>query len=76
MAKIDAMVDAREEGKTFTAFDRAEYKKLTSAQRKLADEYYVERYGKGVLEMQEEEPNKNHFKIGKLMGRLLSRMYQ
>tara|TARA_Y100000114_G_scaffold126101_1_gene122388 strand:+ start:2321 stop:5968 length:3648 start_codon:yes stop_codon:yes gene_type:complete len=76
MARIDAMIDAREEGKTFTAFDRAEYKKLTSAQRKLADEYYVERYGKGVLEMQEEEPNKNHFKIGKLMGRLLSRMYQ
>ena len=76
IAKIDAMMDAKEKGKAFTAFDRAEYKRLTSAQKSLAEEYYMEKYGKSVLEMQEEEPNVNHFASGKLIGRMLSKAYQ
>ena len=76
IAKIDAMMDAKEKGKAFTAFDRAEYKRLTSAQKSLAEEYYMEKYGKSVLEMQEEEPNVNHFASGKLIGRVLSKAYQ
>jgi len=76
VAKIDAMMDAEEKGKAFTAFDRAEYKRLTSAQKSLAEEYYMEKYGKSVLEMQEEEPNVNHFASGKLIGRVLSKAYQ
>ena len=70
------MMDAKEKGKAFTAFDRAEYKWLTSAQKSLAEEYYMEKYGKSVLEMQEEEPNVNHFASGKLIGRMLSKAYQ
>ena len=76
IAKVDAMIDAKKKGKSFTSFDRAEYRKLTSNQKSLADQYYMEKHGKTVLEMQEEEPDKNHFEAGKLIGRLLSNAYQ
>jgi hypothetical protein len=39
----------------------------------LADQYYIERYGKSVMEMQDEEPDVNHLKIGKIVGRALSK---
>ena len=44
--------------------------------RKLADEYYKEKYGKSVAEMQKEEPDTNHFYIGKTIGNSLSTAYQ
>ena len=60
-----AYIEAKAKGKRYTPFDRAQWTRLTSAKRELADEYYMERYGKTVMEMQEEEPNKNHLLIGK-----------
>lgn len=56
-----------------SSFDRGAWAKLSKVQRSLADEYYMERYGKSVMEMQEEEPDKNHLKIGKIVGQQLAR---
>ena len=72
LAKLMGKAEASREGDV-RAFDRSEWAKLSKVQRSLADEYYVERYGKTVLEMQEEEPEKNHLKIGKILGRNLAK---
>ncbi len=58
-----------------TPFDRAKYTKLTRRQRKLADEYYIEKYGKSVLDMQEEEPDTNHYLNAVYIGRALARSF-
>tara|TARA_Y100000004_G_scaffold10185_2_gene11102 strand:- start:7228 stop:10671 length:3444 start_codon:yes stop_codon:yes gene_type:complete len=74
LAKIMGKAEAsRGTDKGYTPFDRAEYAKTSKIQRKLADEYYVERYGKTVMEMQEEQPEVNHLKIAKIVGRGLAR---
>lgn len=73
MGEIEALTATKE---AFTAFDRAEWGKLAKRSRKLADDYYMERYGKTVMEMQREQPKVNHLKIGKTIGRQLGRMYQ
>ena len=70
-----AVKEANELGKSITPFDRAKYTKLTRRQRKLADEYYLEKYGKNVLEMQQEEPDTNHYLNAVYLGRTLAKSY-
>jgi hypothetical protein len=69
LAKIEARKD---DSKPYTPFDRAQFNKLTDNQRRLVDEYYKEKYGKDVVDMQEEEPNQNHLKKAIRLGRVLS----
>ncbi|MEL0343513.1 MAG: hypothetical protein VXC58_13920, partial [Deltaproteobacteria bacterium] len=73
IGEIEARKEAGEEGKAFTAFDRAQFLKIGNEKRKLADEYYMEKYGKTVMEMQQEEPEVNHLRRGKRIGQILSR---
>ena len=70
-----ALKEARELGKSVTPFDRAKYTKLTRRQRKLADEYYIEKYGRSVLDMQEEEPDTNHYLNAVYIGRALAKSF-
>jgi hypothetical protein len=76
VGKAEASRGARKDGKAFTPFDRAQWAKLSKGARKLADEYYMERYGKSVLDKQAEEPNVNHFLTGKKIGQILNRVMQ
>ena len=71
-----ATSEANQKGKSITPFDRAKYNKLTKRQRRLADEYYMEQYGRSVLAMQQEEPNINHFLNAVFIGRELSQAFQ
>jgi len=74
LAKLMGKAEAARAGdKGYTPFDRAEWAKTSKIQRELADQYYIERYGKSVMEMQDEEPDVNHLKIGKIVGRALSK---
>jgi len=72
LGKAEAQSKSKLEGKAFTAFDRAQWSRLGSDKRKMADEYYIEKYGMSVMEMQEAEPDRNHFLMGKIMGNALS----
>ena len=76
LGESEARLDSQSDGKRFTAFDRAQWTRIPKINRKLADEYYQGKYGKTVAEMQEAEPNRNHYRIGKLIGSNLSRSYQ
>tara|TARA_R100000900_G_scaffold62512_1_gene50020 strand:+ start:1604 stop:5062 length:3459 start_codon:yes stop_codon:yes gene_type:complete len=76
LGEADAIQDSDKEGKRFTPFDRAQWTRMSKVGRKLADEYYKEKYGKSVAEMQKEEPDTNHFYIGKTIGNSLSTAYQ
>ena len=76
VAKAVAMGEEKAKGKSYTPFDRAEYIKLTEEKRALADEFYIGKYGKTVMQMQEEEPDKNHFLMGKILGKALVKPYQ
>jgi hypothetical protein len=76
VGEAEASRGARKDGKAFTPFDRAQWAKLSKGARKLADEYYMERYGKSVLDKQAEEPNVNHFLTGKKIGQILNRVMQ
>lgn len=76
VGKAEASRGARKGGKAFSPFDRAQWAKLSKGARKLADEYYMERYGKSVLDKQAEEPNVNHFLTGKKIGQILNRVMQ
>ncbi len=62
--------------KGFTAFDRAEWSKLSSKARRLADEYYQDRYNMSVLEKQNKDPDTNHFLIGKKVGNALNTAFK
>ena len=73
IGEVEARKEARDEGKAFTAFDRAQFLRIGNEKRKLADEYYLERYGMSVMEMQEAEPEVNHLRRGKRIGQILSR---
>lgn len=68
LGKAEA-VGAYEEA--YTPFDRAEWGRLSNLERGLADDYYMEKHGKTVVEMQMENPGYNHLKFGKLIGRAL-----
>lgn len=74
VGQAEASRTSRKEGKAFTPFDRAQWSKLSTGARKLADEYYMERYGMTVMEKQEQEPNRNHFLTGKKIGQQLNRV--
>jgi hypothetical protein len=74
VGKAEASRASRKAGQAFTAFDRAEWSKLSGNARKLADEYYQERYGMSVMEKQEQEPRVNHFLTGKKIGQQLNRV--
>ena len=74
VGEAEASRGSRKEGKAFTPFDRAQWAKLSKGARKLADEYYMERYGMSVLDKQAEEPNVNHFLVGKKIGSTLNRV--
>ena len=76
VAEAMAVGAERKKGKSYTPFDRVQWTKLSGPERELADEYYMGKYGKGVMEMQEEEPDKNHFMIGKVIGKALVTPYQ
>ena len=76
VAKDIAYSESKKRGKKFTPFDRAEWKKLTESKRAFADEYYMEKYGKTVMEMQEEEPDRPHLAIGKEIGTDLHNSYK
>ena len=73
IGKIEARREAKDEGKAFTAFDRAQWLRIGNEKRKLADEYYMEKHGLTVMEMQEQEPEVNHLRKGKRIGQILSR---
>jgi hypothetical protein len=68
--------EEKAKGRGYTPFDRTEWNKLGGDKRQLADEYYMGKYGKSVMEMQEEEPEKNHLMIGKILGKALVKPYQ
>ena len=76
MGKAESYAPATKEGKGFTPFDRAEWSRLPSKSRKLADEYYQERYGMTVLEKQNADPGTNHFMIGKKVGSALNTAFK
>ncbi len=73
IGEVEAKKEAREEGKAFTAFDRAQFLRIGNEKRKLADEYYLDRYGMTVMEMQQAEPEVNHLRKGKRIGQILAR---
>jgi len=74
IGKAEADTEAYEQGKGFTPFDRAEFLRMPSASRKLANEYFLEKYGKSVMEMQNEEPKVNHLRFAKRIGQSLARI--
>ena len=76
IGQAEASRTSRKKGEAFTPFDRAQWSKLSTGARKLADEYYMQRYGMSVMEKQEEEPNRNHFVTGKKIGQQLNRVMQ
>jgi hypothetical protein len=73
LAVMEAETEAMKGEKSFTPFDRAQYGKLTDIQTRLADEYYMTKYGKSVIEMVREEPNVNHYKRAIDLGKLLEK---
>ena len=73
LAVMEAETTAMKGAKTYTPFDRAQYGKLTDIQTRLADEYYVTKYGKSVIEMVREEPDINHYKRAIDIGKLLEK---
>lgn len=71
LAKIEAF---NESTKSYTPFDRAQYTKLTRIQKGLINEYYAREYdGKSVLEMHEEQPDRNHIKRAVALARVLAK---
>ncbi len=76
LAKFEAQGKRSKEKKGYTPFDRVQFNKLSSKDRELANEYFVNKYGATVNEMQEANPTKNYFYEGKFIGRLLGRIAQ
>ena len=76
LGEAEAIQENTKAGKRFTPFDRAQWTRMSKVGRKLADEYYKNKYGKTVAEMQKDEPETNHFYIGKTIGNSLSSAYR
>lgn len=55
-----------------TVFDKGEWSKLPSNRRQLAEEYYMEKYGKSVATMAEEEPEVNHYGTAAQLARMIA----
>ena len=75
LGSFDATKEAANKGVGYTSFDRAKYGRLTKNQTRLVDEYYVEKYGKSVLEMVKEEPDTNHYRLATELGRYLNKQF-
>jgi len=75
LSSFDATKEAANKGVGYTPFDRAKYGRLTKNQTRLVDEYYIEKYGKSVLEMVKEEPDTNHYRLATELGRYLNKMF-
>jgi len=76
LGEAESIQENTKSGKRFTPFDRAQWTRMSKVGRKLADEYYKDKYGKSVSEMQKDEPEVNHFYIGKTIGNSLSSAYR
>ena len=73
-AKLLAEFEAKKTtDKSYTPFDRAQFSRLTDIQERLANEYYMDKYGKSIIEMVEEEPNVNHYRRAVNIGRILAK---
>tara|TARA_R110000782_G_scaffold13118_1_gene38806 strand:- start:629 stop:847 length:219 start_codon:yes stop_codon:yes gene_type:complete len=66
VAEGEAIMQAYRKGKTFTVFDKANWSKLPTAQRRLADEYFKMYYGGSVDEL-------GSYKAAITIGRALER---
>tara|TARA_R110002153_G_scaffold235835_1_gene389211 strand:+ start:2118 stop:5426 length:3309 start_codon:yes stop_codon:yes gene_type:complete len=66
VAEGEAIMQAYSKGKTYTVFDKANWSKLPSAQRRLADEYFKMYYGGSVAEL-------GSYKAAIQIGRALER---
>ena len=73
-AKYQVGVRATAEGRgaVNTPFDRAKYNDLNDVETRIADEEYMNIYGKSVLEMVREEPEINHYQKATELGKYLS----
>jgi hypothetical protein len=66
VAEGEAIMQAYRKGKTFTVFDKANWSKLPTSQRRLADEYFKMYYGGSVDEL-------GSYKAAITIGRALER---
>ena len=66
LAEGEAMMQALNEGKNYSVFDKASWSKLPAAQRRMADEYFERYYGSSVAEL-------GAFKAGVKIGRALEK---
>ncbi|MEL0116334.1 MAG: hypothetical protein VW739_01325 [Pelagibacteraceae bacterium] len=64
-------IDLKERKTTYSPFDQAEYFKLRSIMRNLVEDWYQEKYGKSVVQMQKENPNVNHFQEATSLAKAL-----
>ena len=71
IAESEARIKSVKEGLGYTPFDRGAWAKSSGAIRKLADDFYLTEYGKTVMEMQQLQPNMNHFRRGIRIGRAI-----
>jgi len=69
----DAEQRALDKGVASNQFDRAKFNKLSGNETAIINEHYMEMYGKSVLEMVEEEPDVNHYKIAATLATQLSK---
>lgn len=68
VAEGEAIVKASQEGKSSTVFDKAKWAKTPQVERKLADEYFMEHYGKTVAEL-------GWYEAGIKIGRALKKSF-
>ena len=68
VAEGEAIVLAAKEGKMSTVFDKAKWSKTPQVERKLADEYFMEHYGKTVSEL-------GWYEAGTKIGRALKKSF-
>ena len=73
LAIVEAENAARKDETSFTPFDKAQYTRLSKLKRRLVDDYYMDKYGKSVVEMQEEQPNVNHLRQAVRLGNALAK---
>ena len=57
----------------YTPFDRSNWMRLRATQRLEADAYFVQRYGRTVMEMQQVDPDANHVAIGVHVAKALTK---
>jgi len=68
MAEGESMMQAFNEGKTYSSFDKAGWAKLTANQRRMANEYFERYYGSSVPEL---GAYKAAIKIGRALEKAL-----